>query len=149
MGANDESGMTADELNGRWAVKNLQDFANKTNDKPFFMGVGFIRPHTPLIVPKRFFDMFPLDSITLPVIKPGDVDDTHARSVRGLPGGEEPDSPRSEDMGTRLFTNLVASYDSQDEALRRFIQAYLACVASVDEQIGRILDVGCTNVAEG
>jgi iduronate 2-sulfatase len=141
VGANDESGMTADELNGSWAVKHLQDFADKGNDKPFFMGVGFIRPHTPLIVPKRFFDMFPLDSITLPVIKPGDVDDTHARSVRGLPGGDEPDSPRSEDMGTRLFTNLVASYDSQDEALRRFIQAYLASVASVDEQIGRILDV--------
>jgi arylsulfatase A-like enzyme len=93
-----------------------------------------------LIVPKKFFDMFPLDSIELPVIRPGDVEDTHARSIRGIPDGHEPDSPRSEDMGTRLFSSLVSSYDSQEEALKRFIQAYLASVASVDEQIGKILD---------
>jgi iduronate 2-sulfatase len=131
---------TADELNGTWAVENLLSRADKPGRQPFFMGVGFIRPHTPLIVPKKFFDMFPLDSIELPVIRPGDVDDTHARSIRGIPDGHEPDSPRSEDMGTRLFTNLVASYDSQEEALKRFIQAYLASVASIDEQVGKILD---------
>ncbi len=132
--------MTADELNGKWAVDKLRELANQSPDKPFFMGVGFIRPHTPLIVPERFFKQFPLDSIKLPVIKPGDVEDTHHRSVRGIPAGKEPDSERTEDMGTRLFTKLVASYDSQDEALRRFIQAYLACVASVDELVGQILD---------
>ena len=132
--------MTADELNGKWAVDKLHELANQSADKPFFMGVGFIRPHTPLIVPERFFKQFPLDSIQLPVIRPGDVDDTHARSVRGIPAGKEPDSERTDDMGSRLFTNLVASYDSQDEALRRFIQAYLASVASVDELIGQILD---------
>lgn len=131
---------TPDELNGTWAIEKLQGFADHPTGKPFFMGIGFIRPHTPLIVPERFFKQFPLDSIELPAIKPGDVDDTHASSIRGLPNGEEPDSPRTADMGTRLFTNLVASYDSQDEALRWFIQAYLASVASVDEQIGKILD---------
>ena len=131
---------TADELNGTWAVENLQKRASKPGRQPFFMGVGFIRPHTPLIVPKKFFDMFPLDSIELPVIRPGDVKDTFAKTIRGIPDGQEPDSPRSEDMGTKLFTNLVASYDSQEEALKRFIQAYLASVASVDEQVGKILD---------
>ena len=54
--------LTADELNGQWAVDQLNDRAGKPGRQPFFMGVGFIRPHTPLIVPKRFFDMFPLDS---------------------------------------------------------------------------------------
>jgi choline-sulfatase len=132
---------TADELNGIWAVEKLHEFANQPSDKPFFMGVGFIRPHTPLIVPERFFKQFPLDSIELPVIRPGDVEDTHARSIRGIPAGKEPDSERTEDMGSRLFSQLVASYDSQDEALRRFIQAYLACVASVDELVGQVLDV--------
>ena len=131
---------TADELNGTWAVENLLNRASKPDGQPFFMGVGFIRPHTPLIVPKKFFDMFPLDSIALPVIRPGDVEDTFAKTIRGIPDGHEPDSPRSEDMGTKLFTNLVASYDSQEEALKRFIQAYLASVASVDEQVGKILD---------
>ncbi len=131
---------TPDELNGDWAVENLRDLAEHPGRLPFFMGVGFIRPHTPLIVPKRFFDIFLLDTIDLPVIRPGDVEDTHARSVRGILNGAEPTSSRTEDMGTRLFKSLVASYQSRDEALRRFIQAYLASVASVDEQIGRILD---------
>ena len=129
---------TADELNGQWAVDQLNDREGKPRRQPFFMGVGFIRPHTPLIVPQKFFDKFPLDSIELPVIRPGDVEDTHASSVRGIPAGA--DGPRVEDMGTRLFNTLVDSYESQDDALRHFIQAYLASVASVDEQIGRILD---------
>ncbi|MCP4451166.1 MAG: sulfatase, partial [Planctomycetes bacterium] len=137
----EDRNQTADELNGQWAVDALQAFSKQPSGKPFFMGVGFIRPHTPLIVPKRFFDMFPLASIKLPVIRPGDVADTHARSVRGIPDGKEPDAKRTEDMGLHLFTKLVASYGSQDEALRRFIQAYLACVASVDELIGQILAV--------
>jgi len=103
------------------------------------MGGGFMRPHTALIVPQRFFDMFPLNSIKLPTIRSGDVKDTFARTIRGIPDGA--DGPRSEDMGTRLFNTLVQSYESQAVALRHFIQAYLASVASVDEQIGRILDV--------
>jgi arylsulfatase A-like enzyme len=133
--------LTADELNGQWAVDKLTEFANQPPDKPFFMAVGFIRPHTPLIVPERFFKQFPLETIELPVIRRGDVEDTYARSVRGLPEDKEPDSERTEDMGSHLFEQLVASYPSQEEALRRFIQAYLACVASIDELTGRILDV--------
>lgn len=133
--------LTPDELNGDWAVNNIRDLTEHSVGQPFFMGVGFIRPHTPLIVPQRFFDMFPLDQIDLPVIRPGDVEDTYAGSIRGIPNGSEPTSPRTEDMGTRLFKTLVKSYPSRDDALRRFIQAYLASVASVDEQIGRILDV--------
>jgi arylsulfatase A-like enzyme len=137
----DDRDQTPDEANGDWAVQKLRSLAGDVDMQPFFMGVGFIRPHTPLIVPQRFFDMFPLQEIELPVIRPGDVEDTHAKSIRGLPNGSEPDSPRSEDMGTRLYRTLVASYPTRDEALRRFIQAYLASVASVDQQIGRILDV--------
>lgn len=133
--------LTPDEINGNWAIENLLGLAEHPGRQPFFMGIGFIRPHTPLIVPQKFFDLFPLDEVDLPVIRPADVDDTFARQIRGLPNGEEPTSPRTEDMGTRLFTNLVSSYPTRDEALRRFIQAYLASVASVDEQIGRILDV--------
>ena len=122
--------LTADEVNGRWAVEKLKALAKVPGDKPFFMGVGFLRPHTPLIVPERFFKKFPLDSLKLPVIKPGDVEDTHLRTVCD-----------EDNRGTKMFKSLVASYDSRDEALRHFLQAYLACVASVDELIGEILDI--------
>ncbi len=140
VNSQEDRDLTADEINGQWAVDQLKLFAERPGRLPFFMGVGFIRPHTPLVVPQKFFDMFPLDSIELPVIRPGDVEDTFAHSIRGIPNGEEPTSPRTEDMGSRLYRDLVASYPSNDEALRRFIQAYLASVASADEQLGRILD---------
>lgn len=45
------------------------------------------------------------------------------------------------DMGSRLYKDLVASYETREEALKRFIQAYLASVASVDDLIGNIMDV--------
>ena len=131
---------TPDEKNGDWVVRRLGEHSRESSGTPFFMGVGFIRPHTPLIVPQRFFDMFPVDEIDLPTILEGDVEDTFASMIRGLPNGSEPDSSRTEDMGSLLYRQLVASYDSRDEALRHFIQAYLASIASVDEQIGRILD---------
>ena len=119
MDSQEDRDQTPDELNGDWAVKNLKALAEDTDGKPFFMDVGFIRPHTSLIVPKRFFDMFPWNEIELAVIRPGDVEDTHARSIRGIPDGVEPNADRTEDMGTRLFTNLVASYPTRDEALRQ------------------------------
>jgi arylsulfatase A-like enzyme len=138
----DDRDQTPDEINGDWAVKRLKELSGESqNSAPFFMAVGFIRPHTPLIVPQRFFDPFPLEDLQLPDVRPGDVEDTHVRAIRGIPNGEEPTSPRTEDMGLRLYSNLVASYPNRDTALRHFIQAYLASVASVDEQIGRILEV--------
>lgn len=138
VSSQDDRDPTADELNGQWAVDQLNDRAGKRGRQPFFMGVGFIRPHTPLIVPQKYFDLFPLESIYLPDIRRNDVEDTFSHTVRGIPDGA--DGPRSEDMGARLFNTLVESYESQDDALRHFIQAYLASVASIDDQIGRILD---------
>ena len=140
VGSETDRDSTSDELNGAWAVDKLRTFIRQASHKPFFMGVGFIRPHTPLIVPERFFDLFPLEDIELPKIRPDDVDDTHARSVRGIPNGKEPYSTRTADMGLRLYQHLVDSFSTREEALKQFIQAYLASVASVDEQIGKILD---------
>ena len=132
--SDDDRDATADELNGDWAAEKLKSLANKPDGRPFFIGVGLMRPHTPLIVPQKYFDLFPLDSIKLPVIKPGDVDDTFLRTVGGTEQGDL-------DRGAKIFKSLVASYGSKEEALKRFIQAYLAGVAATDEQIGKILDV--------
>ena len=70
--SDNERDRTGDELNAQWAVKRLKELAAEKKRKPFFMGVGFVRPHTPLIVPQKYFDRFPLDSIELPRIKEGD-----------------------------------------------------------------------------
>ena len=126
---------TADEKNGAWAVEKLKAFAADPDSKPFFMGVGFIRPHTPLIVPQEYFDRFPLESIELPVIKENDAADTFKHTVTC------PEDNRCAERGNKILESLVASFDGDRElALKKFIQAYLASVASVDDQIGLILD---------
>jgi iduronate 2-sulfatase len=121
---------TADELNGQWAIKRLQEMAAEPGGKPFLMAVGFLRPHTPLIVDQRFFDQFPLKTLDLPVILDGDVEDTFLTQSRG-----------GNDRGRDMYNSLVASFDTREEALKRWVQAYLACVASVDELIGEMVDV--------
>ena len=98
------------------------------------MGVGFVRPHTPLIVPQKYFDRFPLDSIKLPKILKGDAEDTFKNTVTS----QEDD--RSGDRGTKMYDSLIASYQGDRElALKKFIQAYLASVASIDDLVGDLL----------
>ena len=122
---------TTDELNAQWAVEKLRELASKPKSKPFFLGVGFMRPHTPLIVPQKYFDLFPLETIQLPEIKAGDAEDTFKHTL----------SPNGDDRGRKIHDSLVASFGNDRElALKKFIQAYLACIACVDDQIGQILD---------
>ena len=129
----DDRDLTADEKNGKWAVENLKGLVN--SEKPFLMGVGFIRPHTPLIVPQKYFDRFPLESIQLPKIKRGDVQDTFKHTVTSS------EDDRSGDRGSKIYDQLIKSYGGDREfALKKFIQAYLASVASVDDLIGDILN---------
>ncbi len=123
---------TPDEKVATWAAERLRKFAaeDEANPKaePFFMAVGFIRPHTPMHAPQKYFDMFPLESLILPVIKPGDIEDTHYRSVFD-----------DEVKGLRYFRLLGESYPSVEDGLKAYVQAYLACVAAVDDTIGTVL----------
>ena len=118
-----------DERCADWAVERIRAMAEGGQDRPFLLGVGFLRPHTPLYAPKRFFDMFPRQSIKLPVIKAHDAADTHYLDVFG-----------PEKKGPMHFRCLKESYPTLEEGLRAYIQAYLACVAFVDEQVGKVVD---------
>jgi len=120
---------TPDERNAAWARDRIKAFARQDRGKPFFLGVGFIRPHTPLHVPQRFFDMFPLDSVEVPVIKPNDAADCHYADVFD-----------ASQKGLRYFRLLRESYPDLASGLRAFTQAYLASVAAVDECIGQVVD---------
>lgn len=89
-------------------------------DEPFFLGVGFFRPHTPFVAPKKYFDLYPLDSLRLP---PGPADDR-------------------EDIPVAAFAhnNPVPHYGLSEPVLLGAMQAYYACVSFVDAQVGRLLD---------
>jgi arylsulfatase A-like enzyme len=127
---NDEDrDLTADELHAQWAIEKLQRMAKSDLEKPFFMGLGFVRPHTPMYAPQKYFDMFPLDSIKLPALMENDKEDTYYKDL--FP---------PEMKGLRYYRTLKESYGGDAElAIKHFLQAYLACVAFVDAQIGKVV----------
>lgn len=118
-----------DEQHAQWVAKMIKSLETRQDSMPFFMGIGFVKPHTPLYAPKKYFDMFPLESIKMPVIKDGDVDDLYYSTVY------EPS-----EMGLAYFRKLKQSYPEGDLGLRKFLQAYLACITFVDDQVGQVVD---------
>lgn len=130
--SDDDRDPTGDELNAQWAIEKLKAQAAKRSPRPIFLGVGFVRPHTPLIVPQKYFDRYPLDQIELPDILANDLEDTFKHTV---------DSGDT-DRGGAIYRALMSSHGGNRElALKKFIQAYLASVASVDDLVGQIMEV--------
>lgn len=88
--------------------------------EPFFLGVGFFRPHTPYVAPKKYFDLYPIENLRLPYAPVGDRDD--------IP------------IAAWAHNCPVPNYGLDEETLLRATQAYYACVSFVDAQVGRLLD---------
>jgi len=93
----------------------------KHRSQPFFLGLGFIRPHLPIVAPSKFFDLYPLDSIPLPENPPDDLDDIPAASKAVRP---------------HLWNNMQMDPPRIKEALR----GYWASTSFMDDQLGRVLD---------
>ncbi len=130
-----------DELHAQWAEKRINEMDTEATPKPFFMGIGFVRPHTPLYAPKRFFDMFPIDELQLPVIIDGDVADTHYKDNYPVERTRDDKWYTNTSKGQMYSKMLTESYGGDEElGLKHFLQAYLACVAFADEQVGIVLD---------
>ena len=129
----DNRDLTPDEINANWAEKRLLELASSDNDNPFFLAVGFLRPHTPLIVPQKYFDMYPLENIQLANILENDKEDTYLQTVSQF------ETPGRSVRSIEMYKNLVSSYYDDEEGLKRFTQAYLACVTAVDDNIGQVL----------
>jgi arylsulfatase A-like enzyme len=119
---------TPDEAVAQWAARRLERFSAEGGG-PFFLGVGLIRPHTPMHAPQAFFDRFPLDGIVLPAWLAGDAEDTRHAEHFG-----------PEQKGRRYFRLIAESYGGVEAGLARFARAYLACTAFADAQIGVVLD---------
>jgi arylsulfatase A-like enzyme len=126
----DDRDLLQDELHAQWAVEKIKSLETRKDNQPFFMGVGLVRPHTPMHVPDQYFDLFPIEDIQLENWKKDDTDDTFWS-----------DNFDANQKGARYFRTLLASYEGNREiAIKNFLQAYLACVAFVDVQVGKVLD---------
>ena len=125
----DDRDLLPDEQHAIWASNKIKELDKRADKEPFFMGVGFVNPHTPLYAPQKYFDMFPLDKIQLPEMEENDVEDTFYSTVY-----------EDTEMGIAYYRKLRESYPNGDEGLKRFLQAYLACVAFVDDQVGVLLE---------
>ncbi len=101
------------------------ELIDEHRDEPFFLAAGFFDPHCPYVAPKKYFDLYPLDEITIPDLDQAKADlaDVPAMAI------------------TRDIKNWPYYFAgiSVDEA-RRCKQAYYACVSFVDAQVGRLLD---------
>lgn len=89
-------------------------------DEPFFLGVGFFRPHTPYVAPKKYFELYPVEEIRLPAAPANDRDDIPAAAF--------------------AHNNPTPNYGLDELTCRQALQAYYASVSFVDAQIGRVLD---------
>jgi len=85
--------------------------------KPFFLAAGFIRPHVPLVAPKRFFEMYDSTAINLPPSVEND----------------------RKDMPEIAYNTWASNFDLSDEQRTNAIKAYYATISFMDEQVGRIL----------
>ncbi|MEZ6039299.1 MAG: sulfatase [Planctomycetaceae bacterium] len=121
-GSDDEQtdGMIASEAIQWMAQHQEKNSRPDVVDRPFFLGVGFFRPHTPYVAPKKYFDLYPLEAIQLPFALPGDRDD--------IPPAAFAHNCRLPNYGLDAVT------------CRKALQAYYACVSFVDAQVGRLLD---------
>lgn len=114
----------ADGVLAEKAIATLQQL--KDQEEPFFLAVGFFKPHLPFIAPQKYWDLYDHDKIQLPanyhVPQEAPKESIHTsgelRSYAGIP----PKGPVSE------------------ESARNLIHGYYACVSYTDAQIGKLLD---------
>lgn len=109
-------GMVADKI---------VELIGKKKDEPFFLAAGFFNPHCPYVAPKRYFDLYPLDEITMPDLEEAKADLTDV-------------PPMAVQRDTKHWPYYFDKV-SLEEA-RRCKQAYYACNSFVDALVGKLLD---------
>jgi len=100
------------------------DYLDRYKDKPFFLAVGFNKPHSPPTAPKKFFDLYDVNKIPLPVDFA-----TQPRAPVGFPDISIP----------HRNADLFIGRDSPPNEAREMIRAYYASTSFMDAQVGRVL----------
>ena len=94
--------------------------------KPFFLGVGFIKPHTPFVAPKKYWDLY--NSQTIKLAERGHLP-RGAPVMAGHNSGE-----------LRRYTDQPKRDPFTEANARNLRHGYFACISFIDAQVGRVLD---------
>ena len=117
-----------DGLTANLALKKMNELAQK--DQPFFLGVGFFKPHLPFTAPQKYWDLYQRED--MPLSPSPDIPlNVHEASLQKM--GE---------FNRYQLGEEKASLDSSlsDAYARKLMHAYYACVSYTDAQIGKLLD---------
>lgn len=95
-------------------------------DDPFFLAVGFFKPHLPFVAPKKYWDLYDRETISLP-------DNYHVPK-------DAPSESIHSSGELRAYAGIPSRGPVSDETAKNLIHGYYACVSYIDAQIGRLLD---------
>lgn len=111
-----------EDLNDWHIVDYCIDQLSKPQEKPFFLACGIHKPHMPWNVPKKYYEMHPLDKIELPPYKKDDLADVPPAGIKMA----KPDGDHAEMIKSGRW--------------KEAIQGYLAAVSYTDMLIGRLME---------
>lgn len=109
-------GTDEDQEDGQTAQKAIE-FLESDHEKPFFLAVGFAKPHDPFHAPKKYFDLYPIEDCDPPA----------------LPEDWAPSYPHSLPGETPIFNKFT------DQDKREFLRSYYACTSFMDAQVGKVI----------
>jgi iduronate 2-sulfatase len=97
-----------------------------TKGQPFFLAVGFRKPHLPFCAPQKYWDLYDRATIPLPASDshPQDAPELATRSWQELEG----------------YTDIPKEGNLSEEKVRELRHGYYACVSYVDALVGRLLE---------
>ena len=114
-------------IDGQTALKSVEDLKQfKADGKPFFLAVGFVKPHLPFNAPKKYWDLYDPNSITLP------ENYTFPESA--------PQRANHKWGELRSYIDIPKSGPVPDAIAKKLIHGYYASVSYVDAQIGILIN---------
>lgn len=115
-----------DGYNTQLAIATIRDMLEQAPNQPFFMGLGYYKPHLDWLAPKKYWDLYDEEKLTLASHQQGPID--------GAAMGLHPS------FELRVRAGIPKAGDIGDSLAHTLKHAYLACVSYVDAQIGTVLE---------
>lgn len=121
--ANEPDDVYPDAQIAAQAIKDLRRL--KEAQQPFFLAVGFVKPHLPFTCPQKYWDLYPAETIKLP--------------ENQSPPQNVPAPALHNWYELRTYGGVPSQGGISDDIARNLIRGYRACISFMDAQVGRVL----------